>query len=361
MPLKCKKQTGETLFAFSYNAEGWQKLAGLNRRERNLVMPCCDRAAVLKTSHLGTRFFAHARKDGSTCPRESESHLLAKSLIAKAVVETGWQADTEATLKPYGLIADVLATKGKQRIAFEVQLSRQKRDDTKSRHEAYRDAGVRALWLFKQADYPRNQDIPAFRICNDSQLSSFSVWVWPKGHEYEKASVPAQSINLDQFIVGALQGKLKWRPAADLTIPVIGHIAQVTCRKGHPTSILAFLEFDIDHILPGHSNPRISIGSFGEYPELLRTNSVDSLLGELGLSFHFGVRNWATNKWEENYQRYIYSCCSVCGELIDDRNHWDTATPSTPPFKLSIKLTETFINSIPELRDTLARWWFDCH
>jgi hypothetical protein len=360
MPLKCKTNTGETLLAFNYDAVDWQKLIDGNRREKHLVMPCCGRPVVLKTSHLRTRFFAHARKDGSKCPRESEAHLFAKTLIAKAIVQAGWQAETEVTLKPANLKVDVLATKGKHRIAFEVQLSRQKEQVTAKRHAAYEKAGVRALWLFKQWDYPLCKAVPAFRLASDMEGRAFNVWVWREGPHYEKTSQPAQTVDLTEFIAGALVGKLKWQPAVGLTVPVTAWIAQSTCRKGHSTPALVFLEVCVNRALPGHANPQISVQAFSEHPEILRTAKAREHLKQHGLALHFGTSNRTFIPWVNNFRRYVYACCSKCGELIDDRELKNVTAQVAADFELPLKLSETLVDNIPRLESQLARWWFEC-
>lgn len=360
MPLKCTTKGGETHLAFNHNAASWQTLAVANRREKHLVMPCCGRPVVLKTSHLGTRFFAHARKHDSTCPTESEEHLLAKDLVARAALQAGWHAETEVSLQSRRLVADVLVTKGGRRIAFEIQWSRQKQVDTAKRHAAYTKAGVRALWLFKQAGYPRCKEVPAFQLVRCKESRAFYVWVWKEGHGYEKNSKSAQTIELQQFVSGALAGKLKWMPAVGLVVPVVGHTARRMCIRQHETLALTTLEVDVERLLPGHRNPLLSVESFGEYPELLRTAQARQLLERHGLTLHFGVSNTSGKRNDPHYQRYVLACCSECGDLI---GQWELTNSETaaPSFELSLKLSEHLIEGIPALKSQLERWWFDCN
>lgn len=278
MPLKCITKSGEAIFAFNYDVSSWKELKEKNRSGNSLVMPCCGRLVTLKTSHLGTRFFAHARREGSACPSESEEHLLAKDLVAKAVVQAGWRAETEAILKPHGLVADVLATKGKKCVVFEIQWSRQKQKDTERRHAAYKKAGIRTLWLFKQWDYPRSKEIPAFRLVWNAERRSFHVWVWRNGHDYERADSPSQVVDIQEFVSGALVGQLKWMPAMGMTVSMITYLAMHKCPCGHMAPVVAEIEVDINRILADHGNPKLWVSSFDGFPEPLRTSRMRNLL-----------------------------------------------------------------------------------
>ena len=65
MPLSCK--LGEkTVFSFDFDAPGWAGLKASNASEKNLRMTCCDEHVTLKTSKLGTQFFAHKRRGECT-------------------------------------------------------------------------------------------------------------------------------------------------------------------------------------------------------------------------------------------------------------------------------------------------------
>jgi len=358
MPLRCTNSSGETLLAFTYGAESWKALSNANREDKHLAMPCCGRQVVVKTSHAGTRFFAHARRADFICPAESEDHLLAKEIVAKAALSAGWQAETEVLLQPQGAVADVLASSGKRRVAFEIQCSGQNEADTKRRHRTYERAGVRALWLFKQAGYPRWKEVPAFRIVRAAGTRVFDVWVWREGHNYKKVSQPAQSVPLDEFIRGALLGRLKWRPAIGLKVPLHAHVSNVRCRRGHQGPALRLIEFGIEEVLPGHASARVSVQAFNERPEVLRTPAVRKFLEAHGLALHFGVSNWTLRRYQDNFHRYVYASCSTCGELIGQSEIGDSGSPRVLATGHSVRLSEEYVDSIPGLSGQLSRWWF---
>jgi competence protein CoiA len=179
MPLKCLRGD-EEIFAFDVEDEvAWKRLRESNAEARNLRMPCCGAAVVLRTSPLGTRHFAHARGGPCQTAPETAEHLLAKRIVVEGIRRTAWSAKTEqegTTPEGERWRADVLATKGKGKVAVEIQWSRQDHDETLRRQDRYEEAGVRGLWLFRQFDLPMFLNvIPAFRLRFDAASRSFSV------------------------------------------------------------------------------------------------------------------------------------------------------------------------------------------
>lgn len=135
MPLKCLRN-GEPVFAFDIESDiDWENLRKENATSKNLRIACCDASVTLRTSKLGTRHFAHARRGECATAPESAEHLLAKRIIVDAIRQTDWQAMPEQPGDSPGLgtwIADVMATKNQAKIAFEIQWSRQ--DEAETRH-----------------------------------------------------------------------------------------------------------------------------------------------------------------------------------------------------------------------------------
>jgi competence protein CoiA len=155
MPLKCLRGD-EEIYAFDTESdEAWESLRKGNAAEKYLRMPCCGAGVVLRTSKLGTRHFAHARRGPCETAPETAEHLLAKMAVVEGVKATAWEPLPEQSGRtPEGeeWRADVMAVKGKARVAFEIQWSRQDGDETDRRQRRYAEAGVRGLWLVFDGD-----------------------------------------------------------------------------------------------------------------------------------------------------------------------------------------------------------------
>ena len=88
-------------------------------------------------------------------------------LALKAAREAGWEAETEASGScPNGerWTADVLAWKGTETIAVEIQWSKQTNEATLRRQERYRQSGVTGVWLLRQPGFPISEELPTAQI-----------------------------------------------------------------------------------------------------------------------------------------------------------------------------------------------------
>lgn len=222
MPLRCTDISGNTYLAWKLSKEQWDELRLLNKEQKHLQMPCCGVWAVPKRSTLGTPYFAHARKGECASAPETKEHLLAKMIIAQAVEDGGWNAQTEYRgFTPEGdcWIADVYAEKGKFKLAFEVQWSRQTLEETKFRQERYAKSGVRCLWLMK--DVPRvvsqSQELPMVPLHVNLTDADASVMIM----SYSPYHSTAQGgIKLENFIIGVLKHKFQFAPLFGKTVPI---------------------------------------------------------------------------------------------------------------------------------------------
>ena len=167
MPLRCVDERGTTIEAGAFDEDDWKALRARARAERHLRMPCCPARAVLKTSRLGTRFFAHKAKGTCSWKPESEVHLHLKKLALNAAREAGWEAETESNgSTPDGerWTADVLAWRDGEKVAIEIQWSSQTNEETLYRQERYRQSGITGIWLLKQPGFPISEDLPSAGI-----------------------------------------------------------------------------------------------------------------------------------------------------------------------------------------------------
>lgn len=243
MPLKCLHH-GTAIFAFDFDAAAWAQLKEDNRKERFLTMPCCQGLAIPKVSKRGTQFFAHKQADECSIASapESAEHLSAKTLVCQAAREAGWTADTEVRGQtPNGeeWIADVLATKGNTKVAIEIQWSPQSTDETKRRQRRYAESGVRAIWLLRHPNLLMERETPTFSLAATVDMAKAKIQIpawnfdWERGAVNIRKIVQAhnwqQSIQLGEFVRGALSGKLKFSPSIGQPLPVYLKIATVCC------------------------------------------------------------------------------------------------------------------------------------
>jgi len=166
MPLRARDDADHDLDASRLTTAEWTALTATNRAVRHLRTHCCGAPVVLKTSRLGTRFFAHLALGGCASGDESPEHLHLKALAIAAARAAGWDAAAEVSgVTPDGAPwrADVLATRGSARIAVEVQWSPQPDDVTAARQARYALSGVRGLWLLRGGFVP-HADVPAVRV-----------------------------------------------------------------------------------------------------------------------------------------------------------------------------------------------------
>mgnify|MGYP002867031417 CR=1 FL=1 len=227
---------------------------------------------VLRTSPLGTRHFAHARRGPCTSAPETAEHLLAKRVVVEGIKRTEWIAKIEQEgLMPDGerWRADVLATKGKAKVAVEIQWSRQDGDETLRRQDRYEEAGVRGLWLLRQHDLPIFADVlPSFRLIFAAKSKAFSVALpspayhpkWIKTRDRDESRYWSQTIELSRFAEGAVSGRLRFAPAIGAKLPLEVFTTPTTCQRcGEATKVVTFMTLAASKVLPGHPNILVSL------------------------------------------------------------------------------------------------------
>ncbi|MBE8232242.1 MAG: hypothetical protein HAW67_00805 [Endozoicomonadaceae bacterium] len=141
----------KTIHAFELAHEEWMHIKSTHKHI-NLLMPCCSRKAIPKTSRLGTQYFAHAKKGNCISAPETKEHIYLKSLVANAAKRSGWDVITEYSgVTPDGekWIADVFCFKGNAKIVFEIQWSHQGIEEYQRRAKKYAESGIRSAWLFR--------------------------------------------------------------------------------------------------------------------------------------------------------------------------------------------------------------------
>lgn len=212
MPLRAIKNK-QIIQSYNISKEEWQKLKD-TKKEFQLTMPCCNNEAILKTSKLGTQFFAHGRRGTCTSKTETKEHLLAKSIIAKVCQDSGWETITEYKGKSPSdkiWIADVYAERNNIKIVFEVQWSSQTEEITRKRQNRYKESGIRSAWLVKEtknnkciSNNVESKELPYFLIKYNEKKNDFTI--------------PSFNISLKQLITGMLNKQLTWFPQKGMSV-----------------------------------------------------------------------------------------------------------------------------------------------
>ena len=252
MAFSCNKDN-DTIYSFQYDLKDW--IALKESKESVFEMTCCGNQAILKTSKLGTQFFAHKVKPkNSTCSTggESAEHIHIKYLVMKELDRNGWSVEVEkrgATPSGEEWIADIYAEKGKAKIAIEVQWSHQAFTETRRRQEKYAQSGIRCAWLLRSssikardaivADYAYStKDLPIFSIYKNKKCSDNTYKVYNVNNERLESSLrfdPLEPIELDleKFIEMLVSAKIKFRPKFTPYSELMLAIVKQSCWRCH--------------------------------------------------------------------------------------------------------------------------------
>ena len=369
MPLKCVSDS-EEFFAFNItNVEEWHELRARNAQDRSLHMQCCGAGVVLKTSKLGTRYFAHARKGPCLTAPESSEHLRAKEIIATAVQRAGWLARVEQTGQTNDQqtwIADVLASRGgKTAIAFEVQWSRQSLEETVKRQDVYRSASVRGLWLMRQHDFPISKEVPAFMLTFDEEAGVFHVLLpaqrfnplWVSARDKHKPEYWQQRIELGRFVEGSLQGKLRFAPQVGKMLPLDVSAAYADCwRCKKTTGIIIDLSFAASRVQQGAADTSATIYDFdddeGRGPALMMKTFPSALLAQHGI----GPIKPRFSRTEGH--KYLSNGCVHCDALQGRFFDHEVAYDAQVIFSVDVLFDDQWTRHLED-QGTMNRWWFD--
>ncbi len=194
MPLKARLNDTPVISLDISDAD-WKKFKE-RKNEFPFKMMCCDETAILKTSKLGTKFFAH--KSLKTCDWEPESvdHLRIKDIIYTCCREEGWHVDPECRFDD--CIADIYLENNDRKTVIEVQLSPQNKEETIIRHNKYKEHGLKCIWLFKKNPMiVIDKTIPAFTIVHN--------------YNHFHIHINDRMIELKKFIKMLLHAKIRYK------------------------------------------------------------------------------------------------------------------------------------------------------
>lgn len=149
MPLRAFIQDKEVISSFLSNLEWDELFQSIKRNKLDVIIAETGKKGFLRTSKLGLQHFVHKKGEvPENWKPESMQHLIAKNKILLGCKAAGWDAKSE--FEEGNLIADVLAIKDSNRIAFEVQWSPQTIEVTNERQKNYKDTNVRGCWFFRK-------------------------------------------------------------------------------------------------------------------------------------------------------------------------------------------------------------------
>lgn len=366
MPLKFLI-AGDPAFAFDFSSEKWKALKVESRVRKHLSMPCCKAKATPKTSKLANHFVAHTRTDNCNASTETAEHLLAKTIVAKAVRLAGWEVDIEVSgSSPEGesWVADVLATKDQVTVAIEVQWSRQDQDETKRRQERYTQSGVRGLWLLRYPDLLIERETPTFRLRYDEVLRQFTVMIpspyfYPgraRGCNKNEPRDWQQEIDLTEFVVGALNKKLRFAPSVGQQVPLMVSTAKITCwRCKQKTRIVLSLMFNVEKVLPRHPNINAKLYDFEGFNDggaFLATIFPKNVL----LQHKIGPIKHRYSK--TTHSRYLSNGCFHCDALQGRFFEHEYGYDAAPTYTVVVNFENRLIDYL-KLEEDIFRWWFD--
>ncbi len=317
MPLRCTDpERGASVLAFDLSPESWRALEAENRRRRHLRMPCCSSEVTLRRSRLGTAHFAHKAIGACITAPETDEHLRLKRMAVEAARAAGWEAQTEvAGQTPEGepWRADVLAWRGEERMAVEVQWSPQTDEETLSRQERYRLSGVRGLWLFRQADFPVSQSLPAARIGGMPEEGLTALL--PGYRSSRPKHDGGQELPMAELLAAAFGGRLRWGLPLGTPTHFQLQVGRMFCWAcGCETPIVTGLE-----VRAGRHGAHFTVATLGERPQLW-----ERVRAWIPASFPSNVIRRRYSRTRE--ESYLSNGCHHCDALIGafyEHEAWD--------------------------------------
>jgi Competence protein CoiA-like family len=353
MPLRCVDPTGTSIHSFDLSDEEWQALKLANTHAHHLRMPCCNSPVVLKESHLGTRFFAHRMLGLRNNCGETEIHLELKSMVVEAVRRRGWTAETEVTgFAPDGeqWRADVLAQKGKAKVAVEIQWSAQTNDETLRRQERYKQCNLRGLWLLRQPDFPVTHSLPAVCLGGNAH-EGFTALIPHDGTQMNARDRNhftgwRQAMPLGEFLDAAFDGRFRFGVPLDTeaTLTVLGAEAPCwTCPAKTRKVTGIVIEFGPHHC-------RFELSEIGEHPELLRT-----VLSHIPRNRNIGeIKRRSSSTLG---RAYVSNGCFQCGVLQGEFFNHELYDVEEPLCRFTVALSEQWRRAIVNHHEFVESGW----
>lgn len=313
----------KTTHSFDFSNEEWVLLKE-TYRDKSLTMHCCDRKAIPKTSKLGTKYFAHAKRGDCTSNPETKEHIYLKNLIANIAKTCGWKVTTEHSGEtPDGetWIADVFCQKGNGKLAFEVQWTPQNENEYLRRTEKYKASGVRCAWLYRIKGRGENY--------HSHSSDSHTLPCFGFRHKDGNFIVSRYDTPIADFIKGMFQGELSWCPKPNEPLTINLHHEKETCWKcKRQTNIITSLS------VSSSSNATISSVSFSD--EGIADWIAHNIPKRLLWNNNIGTVKERYSKTVRG--RYMSNGCFHCDALQGNfyiSHHWDNEVDESEPVTYS--------------------------
>lgn len=272
----------------------------------------------------------------ATAP-ETEAHLELRRMAVDAARANGWEAATEvAGASPSGepWKADVIAQKGAQKVAVEIQWSRQMDDETLRRQERYAQSGVRCLWLLRQPGFPVTRDLPAVCIGGSLRLGFNALIPSHPGLSASDRGNPDcwhQIVPMPELLDAAFSRRFRFGAPLGFDATVFircGHIEcwRESCRAR--TRIITGID-----VFFGPNQCTFSLPELGEHPELLDIVR-RRLPGNLGLG---AIKRRFSKTLERSY---VSNGCVRCDSLIGAHFEHDACDAQKPVCVFHIQISE---------------------
>lgn len=168
---------GEPVISLLMSDVQWEQAKAISKQEENRLLVGHSRLpGFARTSPLGLRHFAHRKGYAPDYEwAESAEHQALKAELVRAIAARGWQVDAEVPSGPEReWIADVLAERDGERIAFEVQWSKQSAEEYVRRTKRYAAAGIECVWFIRH--YPK---LDARDVTDEAREDFARVMVFP--------------------------------------------------------------------------------------------------------------------------------------------------------------------------------------